>query len=1156
MIRCPGDERLAQLLEERLDRRELAEVERHLERCGQCQEALEELTRERFSFVEWLAWAEESGVALRRPGLVDARPRPGRGRRPDPPTLPSLSSSTLPSLDAEPDFRDWGCPVVEGYEILGRLGQGGMGVVYRARQHGLERLVALKMIRAGSHAAPEHLVRFRIEALAVARLRHPNVVQVYDIGQAEGLPFVALELLEGGSLESRIAGTPQPERDSAELMVTLAGAVAAAHRAGVAHRDLKSANVLFDLDGVPKVTDFGLAKRLDEDDGQTHSGQVMGSPSFMAPEQAMGQGRVVGPAADLYSLGAILYEMLTGRPPFKGASAMETLFQVVHDEPVPLTSLRPGLSRDLETICLKCLAKEPHRRYESAEALAEDLRRFLDGSPIQARRTGPRERLWKWARRQPAAATLAAFAILVLAGLIAGGIRGGPERGPGPPGRAGPPRGRQGPGRGPAGAPRSRLGRRPEAAPRVPRPDPATGPAWRTSATGPASSWRRWRPGRDEQDRIDAARRSLEQFRRLRDEAQLRDTQFTGVGQLRDLGATRRAARAALDAFASPRPDGEWAPAEIPASLSPRERDEVEQGRYELLLIWADAVAQPAPGEDPRRQAEQALRILDRAARLHAPTRAYHLLRASFLTRLGDAIGADRERRIAESIPAVDAFGHVLQGQLLYHQRNWPAAIAEFEEALRAEPGQFRAQLLLAVCQLQAQHPDAARANLTACLQREPGAISLYMLRGFAYGEEGYEKLRQARESTPRPPSLVNEANGLFDSAEADFRTALAMNPDVDERYGLLVNRGALRIRTQRLDEAVADLSQAVALKPGQVAAYITLGQAYRLQGRVDEAIEQFTLGIALKPDMPALYRSRALARLDRGRSRGGPEARDLALDDLSEAIRLGRPGDPEFAADRARRARLLHQAGRHQEALADAEDALRAAPDDPDALVLRVKSLQELKRFDEVIGACDDALARGRPSAELLELRGLAKAGREEYSGAIQDYTQALALEPGRPKPLIHRGWAYTVSGAPKLALADFDEAIRIAPDEPDAYNGRGFARVLHGQHKLAVADAEESLRHGPADHRTAYNAARIYAKAAEAAIAEAPRGGRGLLRQAEDYQDSAQALIRLAIERLPEDRRAAFWRDVVQPDPALAAVRQRPKFSQLAGQYGRMAK
>jgi eukaryotic-like serine/threonine-protein kinase len=192
-----------------------------------------------------------------------------------------------------------------------------MGVVYKARQQGLNRLVALKMIIGGSQARVDHLARFRIEAEAVARLRHPNILQIYEIGEVEGLPFVALELLEGGDLDDRLAGTPQPGVQAAELAATPARAVHAAHQSRIVHRDLKPANVLFTAEGVPKITDFGLAKRMESDSHQTESGQIMGSPSYMAPEQASGHTKDVGPAADVYALGAILYEMLTGRPPFK-----------------------------------------------------------------------------------------------------------------------------------------------------------------------------------------------------------------------------------------------------------------------------------------------------------------------------------------------------------------------------------------------------------------------------------------------------------------------------------------------------------------------------------------------------------------------------------------------------------------------------------------------------------------------------------------------------------------------------------------------------------------------------------------------------------------------------------------------------------------------
>ena len=292
-----------------------------------------------------------------------------------------------------------------------------MGVIYQARQHQLNRLVALKMIRAGIQARPEELDRFRLEAEAVARLHHANIVQIYDIGEVAGLPFVALELLEGGSLADRLAGTPHPGRQAAELMVTLARAIHAAHQAGIVHRDLKPSNVLFDQDGIPKIVDFGLAKRLEVKEGPTQTGQVMGTPSYMAPEQARGQIREVGPAADVYALGAILYEMLTGRPPFKGTTPEETVWQVVHEEPVPPSRLLSRVPRDLETICLKCLAKEPPKRYASAEALADDLCRYLAGQTILARRTPVWERVAKWARRHPAAAASIVAGVVAAVGL-------------------------------------------------------------------------------------------------------------------------------------------------------------------------------------------------------------------------------------------------------------------------------------------------------------------------------------------------------------------------------------------------------------------------------------------------------------------------------------------------------------------------------------------------------------------------------------------------------------------------------------------------------------------------------------------------------------------------------------------------------------------
>jgi WD40 repeat protein len=314
---------------------------------------------------------------------------------------------------------------VPGYEIIEELGRGGMGVVYKALHVKLHRVVALKMILAGELAHPEERQRFRAEAEAVARLQHPNIVQLYEYGEAGGRPYFSLEFVSGGSLSDRLAGTPLPGAAAAELVEVLARAMHFAHEQGVIHRDLKPANVLIaDSKGQSairnpqsaiKVADFGLAKRLDGGTGQTQSGAVIGSPSYMAPEQADGRSREVGPACDVYALGAILYECLTGRPPFRGATPIETILQVTIEEPVPPRTLRPGLPRDLETVTLKCLAKVPAKRYASAADLAEDLRRFRAGEPVAARPASVPERAVKWVRRNPARAGL--YAVTALAGL-------------------------------------------------------------------------------------------------------------------------------------------------------------------------------------------------------------------------------------------------------------------------------------------------------------------------------------------------------------------------------------------------------------------------------------------------------------------------------------------------------------------------------------------------------------------------------------------------------------------------------------------------------------------------------------------------------------------------------------------------------------------
>ena len=370
---------------------------------------------------------ERQASSAARPERID--PRANTLEIPDPQHQTSVNSDVISATKdgvknenalTLPSFEHVETPPrIEGCKILGILGRGGMGVVYKALQIELNRVVALKMILSAALADPLAQQRFVGEAKAIAKLQHPNIVGLFEVGKYEGSPYFVLEYLSGGSLDDKINGKPQPPQWAAEVVVKLARGIQAAHDKGVIHRDLKPLNILIAADGEPKITDFGLAQQRMEVNPRTRTGEIIGTPYYMAPEQVDQRAPGVGPRTDVYALGAILYELLTGRPPLQGVTPMDTLLLVLKQEPVPPRRLNPAVSKDLETICLKCLIKEPSRRYGSAAELAEDLNRYLQQRPIKARPQPLSERARRWAARNPTIAALSAAMIILLVGGLA-----------------------------------------------------------------------------------------------------------------------------------------------------------------------------------------------------------------------------------------------------------------------------------------------------------------------------------------------------------------------------------------------------------------------------------------------------------------------------------------------------------------------------------------------------------------------------------------------------------------------------------------------------------------------------------------------------------------------------------------------------------------
>jgi tetratricopeptide (TPR) repeat protein len=914
----------------------------------------------------------------------------------------------------------------------------------------------------------------------------------------------------------------------------VARAVHYAHQHAILHRDLKPANILLDAAGMPHITDFGLAKRLGSEVNLSTPGAIVGTPSYMAPEQARAE-KSLTTAADVYSLGAILYELLTGRPPFRAAGDMDILLQVLEREPKPPRQLVPTVDRDLETICLKCLEKSPLRRYASAQALADDLQRYLAGEPIQARPTPLWRRGLKWAKRRPAVAALVTVSIVAVLSVIAGYLQYQERRADVAEQALNESRridhlreevrnrvlkGQEALSQGQLAEARIHLSE----ARRQIGSDPALAGLETSVESLLAETDRRLQ----QETALRQAEKTYQEFMKLRDEALFQGTLFTGVDLPANLNKVRATAEKALRLFRVAVDTAEGPVFE--ESFPTGKRKEVTASCYELLLLLAETAAQEQPA-----RIQDALALLKRAGQLGYQTKAFHLRQARYLKLLGSEGAAAKESDQADKLPPAGALDYFLMGEDYQRHGKLDKAIRAFKNALLLKEDHFWARYFLAVCYLRLERarPDLASDALTACLHQRRDIVWVYQLRGVAHG--------QLRD---------------FQAAEKDFEKALKCKPNEEARYAIFVNRGVVRSRQgkDKLEAAIVDLKEAIEIKPNQYQAFANLAEVYQQQQEFDKAVKQLDSAIAAaaelvksgqleRPALRLLYHNRAWLHLDRKQ----PET---ALKDFKKAIEVD-----AHAEDHAACGRILHSLQRYTEAISAYEAALQANSGHADAHLGLAWTLLKLEGYKEALYSFDDYLKNPRPGAgpqhlaEVYQARGLIQAKLKKYADALADYTLALTLTEDSATHAL-RGWVYVVSKTPQLALPDFERAIDLDKTNADAYNGRGYVRVKlavkSSDFQEALKDAEKALACAPKDDpRMLYSTALIYAQLA--GKFENQR------KVSASYRDKALELLRQALKLTPTDKREEFFRKLIQSDPDLAPIRRSFAYEELAAQFVR---
>jgi len=1010
---CPTPRDLELLLAEGLDEPSRHSTERHVESCEVCQARLDHLVLDlqRDLQDDWpglpaalghapsraaretttedaSAFAAEFDSFLRRSRL-EARIEGVHARR---------AATDVTTTDES-------LPHVAGYEILGEIGRGAVGIVYRARHLELNRLVAIKMILAGPLSSPKAQQRFRLESQAIARLRHPRIVQVHDVGEQDGRLYLVLELVEGGNLATSIAEGPRAAAKAARIVAELAEAVEHAHTHGVIHRDLKPANVLFhdpsrsghalstDVDGECqlKITDFGLAKVTSEDaPGEvsvTQSGEFLGTPSYTAPEQARGDAKLVGPQADVYSLGAILYELLTGRPPFQGASVVETLMQVAHHEVVPAVRLVPGVPRDLDTVCAKCLQKDPERRYQTANDLARDLRRFLAGEPILARPIGRFERTARWIRRRPGDAAGIAGGVLLVALLAGAGVWS----------------------------------------------------AWRdatleravqaefseASRHAQASDWRAARAalerarvrldagGNDElESRLARSTGDIETAQRLEairlGRAGVEDGQFD-VERNRRRADESYAAEFARAGFGDVFVDATGAAAGIA-------RSDIRRAWIGALDDWSACQASVSRADRRRTLLELARRVED------DPTGA--------LTRWRDP----------------DAWADPAALSALVASPPAQASI-ELLIAIGDRLRQLRGDAVPLLERVQSEHPDDFWANFAladALVGKAPARAARYYQAALALRPDS----ATAANNLGRCLAVAGSPLEALPHLERAVR--------IDPQFGLAhSNLGNVLTMLGRHDEAIAAGLEAVRLEPERAEALNNLGHTYAEAGRSDDTLVTYERAAALDPKSATAHANLCTLLRTKGR--------------LAEALEHGLTAvelDPQSVGAANNYGLALATAGRHAEGLVHLERANALEPDHALSLLNLSSTLRALGRYREAVAASERLLKLDAKSAKAHGSLAMAYAEIGRLDEAVASIAHAAELEPEDARIRQNQGILLQSVGRIDEAIAAYRRALELAPRTTRLHLILGNALLVRGDWDGARSELQTFLEESaPAD-------------------------------------------------------------------------------------------